>query len=63
MITHNIHCDIHVIPARIGKEMMAAGSRPMERQFQQKGNPCRDVGDTMYNRTVIIIYTGNIIGT
>ena len=50
MITH-IHCVIHVIPARIGKEMMAAGCRPMESKNQQRGNPCRDVWDTTYNRT------------
>ena len=35
MNTH-IYCDIQVMSARIGRNGMAAGSRPMEKQHQRE---------------------------
>ena len=50
MNTH-VYCDIQVMPARKGRKRKAAGSRPVRKQHQWEGDPCRDKWDTMNNRT------------
>ena len=62
MITH-VHCDIHGIPARIGKEKKAAGCIPMESNTNRKGIHAEMYGTQCITEPVMIIYTGNIKGT
>ena len=50
MNTH-IHCDIQVMPARIGRIGIAAGSRPMSKQHQWEGDPCRDEWEHSLNQS------------